>query len=191
MGSLNCSSGVRDVESMSLKGQAPRIVGFPLRGEWIAVNTPAHRIPSHGTDYLAQRYAYDFVMTDYQGHIFVAQADVKYLFGRIPVRDSRAWAQPVIAPLSGTVVDARDGWRDRSELNFFRDWFRSTLVPALQRGHDWRSLTGNYVIIQWEETFFLLAHLRCGSLRVRTGGFISEGEVLGEVGNSYQNAFYE
>lgn len=41
------------------------IVDFPLRGEnWVAVNSPGDRIPSHGTDILAQRYAFDFFRTD-------------------------------------------------------------------------------------------------------------------------------
>ena len=44
---------------------APVVVDFPLRGEgWMAATTPAHRVPSHGTDMLGQRYAYDFVKVD-------------------------------------------------------------------------------------------------------------------------------
>ncbi len=39
----------------------PITVDFPLRGEWVAGTTPAERIPSHGTDALGQRYAYDFL----------------------------------------------------------------------------------------------------------------------------------
>ena len=27
-------------------------VEFPLRGEWVAANTPAERVPSHGTNQL-------------------------------------------------------------------------------------------------------------------------------------------
>ena len=43
----------------------PVVVEFPLRGEdWMAVTTPAHRVPSHGTDMLGQRYAYDFLKVD-------------------------------------------------------------------------------------------------------------------------------
>ena len=38
--------------------ERPVVVDFPLRGEnWMAVTTPAHRVPSHGTDMLGQRYA--------------------------------------------------------------------------------------------------------------------------------------
>ena len=41
------------------------VVDFPLRGEdWVAVNSPADRIPSHGVDILGQRYAFDFVRVD-------------------------------------------------------------------------------------------------------------------------------
>jgi hypothetical protein len=32
-----------------------RIVEFPLRGEWHAAQSPADRIPSHGSDILGQR----------------------------------------------------------------------------------------------------------------------------------------
>jgi hypothetical protein len=42
------------------------VVGLPLRGEWVAVRTPAHRIPSHGTDRFGQRYAFDFVRSDHR-----------------------------------------------------------------------------------------------------------------------------
>jgi hypothetical protein len=42
------------------------VVEFPLRGEWAAVRTPAHRVPSHGTDMLGQRYAFDFVRPDHR-----------------------------------------------------------------------------------------------------------------------------
>jgi hypothetical protein len=55
------------------------VVDFPLRGEhhrerrhcasdhlktWVAVDTPGDRIPSHGTDMLGQRFAYDLLMVD-------------------------------------------------------------------------------------------------------------------------------
>ncbi len=42
------------------------VVEFPLRGEWSVERTPARRIPSHGTDLLGQRFAYDLVRTDHR-----------------------------------------------------------------------------------------------------------------------------
>jgi hypothetical protein len=39
----------------------PIVVHFPLRGGSTAFHTPAEKVPSHGTDQLGQRFAYDFV----------------------------------------------------------------------------------------------------------------------------------
>jgi len=44
--------------------EAAVVVDFPLRGERIAVTSPGDRIPSHGVDMLAQRFAYDLIRTD-------------------------------------------------------------------------------------------------------------------------------
>ena len=43
----------------------PIIVEFPLRGEWKAANSPGDKVPSHGTNKLATRYAYDFIQVDW------------------------------------------------------------------------------------------------------------------------------
>lgn len=44
----------------------PIIMGFPLRGEWLSPNTPGTKIPSHGTNQLGTRYAYDFIQVDWK-----------------------------------------------------------------------------------------------------------------------------
>lgn len=43
---------------------------------------------------------------------------------------------------------------------------------------------GNYVILKCGAVYPLLAHLRCGSVRVKQGDRVRAGEQLGEVGNS-------
>ena len=42
-------------------------IGFPLRGEWLAPTTPAEKIPSHGTDRMGLRYAFDFLQVNFEG----------------------------------------------------------------------------------------------------------------------------
>ncbi len=42
------------------------VVDFPLRGEWMAPNTPGKKIPSHGTNQLGQRYAIDLLQVDWE-----------------------------------------------------------------------------------------------------------------------------
>lgn len=44
----------------------PILVSFPLTGEWLSPNTPGSKIPSHGTNQLGTRYAYDFIQVDWE-----------------------------------------------------------------------------------------------------------------------------
>ncbi|MEZ5497951.1 MAG: hypothetical protein R3E77_00840 [Steroidobacteraceae bacterium] len=67
---------------------APIPVAFPLRGEWTAMNTPGHRLPSHGTDLLAQTYAHDFVRLDRQARgskFFRDRSLLRYLVFGVPL----------------------------------------------------------------------------------------------------------
>ena len=47
--------------------QGPALLALPFTGRWIARNSPARRIPSHGTDLLGERYAIDFIGVDERG----------------------------------------------------------------------------------------------------------------------------
>lgn len=60
------SSTMRDGRAAMDELAHPVVVEFPLRGEWLVERTPSSRIPSHGTDALGQRFAYDFVRTDHR-----------------------------------------------------------------------------------------------------------------------------
>ena len=61
-----CGYGGLKTRSDEMKGfEDPVIIGFPLRGEWLAPNTPGSKIPSHGTDQLGERYAFDFLQVDW------------------------------------------------------------------------------------------------------------------------------
>ena len=43
----------------------PIIMAFPLRGEWLAPQTPGTKIPRHGTNRLGTRYAFEFIQVDW------------------------------------------------------------------------------------------------------------------------------
>ena len=43
----------------------PITLESPLKGEWMVMNSPGSKVPSHGTDYLAQTYAYDLLQVDW------------------------------------------------------------------------------------------------------------------------------
>ena len=134
----------------------PVVVDFPLRGEWAAANTPAHRIPSHGTDMLGQRYAFDFVRIDDRNgfHIHPAGTLRSYVVGG-RTRECYGWGQTVHAPFDGEVVEAVDGVPERAWLHLVRELAlvlknAVTFDPA-KRGLD--PVLGNHVIMRTGETF--------------------------------------
>jgi hypothetical protein len=161
------------------------VVEFPLRGEWTAINTPAHRIPSHGTNNLGLRYAFDFIRISRKPLRYLSSKNVlRHAFGHVSVKDCFGWAQPVYSPCEGKVVTTRDGWPDIMELNSLRDSFNALVHTPKLDGDDFRPLAGNYVIVHSERFSAVLAHLRNGSVKVTEGQHVKTGDLLGEVGNS-------
>ncbi len=162
-------------------------VEFPLRGEWAAATTPAHRIPSHGTDLLGQRYAYDLVRIDGRKgfHLHPAGALRSYLIGG-RTRDCYGWGQPIHAVFDGEVVEAVDGVPERAWLHVVRELAlviknAVTFDPA-KRGLD--PLLGNHVIVRTDETYALFAHLAPGTVAVEAGQTVRAGDLVGNVGHT-------
>ena len=159
-------------------------VAFPLRGEWAALHTPAERVPSHGTNYFGQRYAYDFARLLGPYDKAYRRPILCHLFGVVKAEDCYGWSAPVLAPFDSEVIMAGDGWQDRERLNFMWDLLRASFFAQDATPEDYRPLTGNYILLEGQPGVTLLAHLRRGSLRVRAGQSVSEGESIAEVGNS-------
>jgi murein DD-endopeptidase MepM/ murein hydrolase activator NlpD len=148
------------------------------------VNTPAKRVPSHGTDYFGQRYAIDFVRADETGRRFHQGSQAKHLLARTPVAAFFSWDEPVYSVFEGDVTAVGDGWPDRARINAFWELIRATLFATGPRGTDYRPLAGNYVIIEGEVGFAMYGHLRNGSVGVRPGEGVDAGVHIGRVGNS-------
>jgi hypothetical protein len=166
----------------------PVVVDLPLRGEWCAVNTPSYKVPSHGTDFFAQRYAFDFSRMDPSGTWFYPGeigALLRHVTTGLPAHRFYCWDQAVHAAFSGRVVAARDGWPDRVRVLLPRELLRSQFArPGPFQNDDYRSLAGNFVIVEGHEGIAFYAHLRKGSIRLSEGQPVSTGEVIGTVGNS-------
>jgi hypothetical protein len=88
----------------------PVVVEFPLRGDgWMAVTTPAARIPSHGTDLLGQRYAYDFIRVDERpGARFHRAGMLRTNLIGVAAQECYAWGATVHAPVDGAPVTRND-----------------------------------------------------------------------------------
>jgi len=165
---------------------SPVVVEFPLRGEgWVAVTSPADRIPSHGTNMLGQRFAYDFLMTDDRrgGHYHRASRLCTLLLG-VPTHECFAWGAPVHSPFGGVIVRAVDGFPERLRVHPIREAalaIRNALTFSPER---MPQILGNHVIIRGDGVFAGLVHLAPGSVAVTEGQVVDVGEVIGRVGHT-------
>ena len=165
----------------------PVVVEFPLRGEWAAATTPAHRIPSHGTDQLGQRYAYDLVRIDSRKgyHLHPAGTLRSYLIGG-RTRECYGWGQPVHAAFDGEVVEATDGVEERAWLHVVRELALATknafTFDPTEHGLD--LVLGNHVIMRKGPICALFAHLAPGSVAVEAGQTLRAGDTIGRVGHT-------
>jgi hypothetical protein len=90
--------------------------------------------------------------------------------GSSKLDDYGCWGTPVLAPIAAKVHRAGDGVDDLAPGETLAD-------PA--------KLLGNYVILELEtRTYLVIAHLQNGSVAVKTGDAVSEGQLLGRCGNS-------
>jgi len=160
------------------------LLEFPFRGRWRVENSPARRVPSHGTTAFGSSFAIDFVNVDKDGRsalltwrsLVAAESPERFL----------GFGVPILSPVTGTVVATHDQEPDhdgrRSQI---------TLIPyALgQAGRARRGaagLAGNHVVIALSDhgPFALVAHLKEGSVRVEVGDQVRAGEPIGQCGNS-------
>ena len=159
-----------------------QVVEPPVTGPWRALNSPATKVPSHGTHSLGQTYAIDLTLEPDDGS--------RPEFGSGPQwrrpAEYPAFGRPVASPVTGTVVRVHDRRRDHRARSGWVSIVYLLVVEGFVRqvgGARW--MTGNSVVVRAEDgTHAVLAHLRRGSVLVRPGDRVTAGEQLAECGNS-------
>ena len=152
---------------------APPVLALPVSGSWRI--TQGHTCDTkHRQGRLGGEYAWDLVAVTETGHSGVPGFDASHKND-----DSATFGRKVTAPLAGTIVSVADGTDDNDAQREFPS--RSAVESA--RAPLW--IFGNHVILDaGGGVFVLLAHLRKGSLAVKPGQAVREGDVLGRAGNS-------
>ncbi|MGB5554444.1 MAG: peptidoglycan DD-metalloendopeptidase family protein [Flavobacteriaceae bacterium] len=132
---------------------------LPFKEEWFVFwggTTPVQNYHMESSD---QQYAYDLLMV-VDGASFVGDSlvnDNYLVFGK-----------DIIAPCDAKVVKVINDVHDN--------------VPGVLNAEQ---LTGNTVVLETERgEFILLAHLKEGSIVVEEGQEVSQGDLLGQCGNS-------
>ena len=133
---------------------------LPFRGEWYVLWGGDTREINQHHDVPSQRFAFDFLAMDAQGHTHKGDGthnEDYYVFGR-----------EILAPADGVVTDVIEGVRDN--------------VPGSMNPY---SALGNAVFIRHKDyEISVMAHFRLGSIRVRAGDRVFRGQVIGLCGNS-------
>lgn len=129
---------------------------LPIQGEWLI--TQGH--DGEHTHKLDWAYAWDFEMEDKDGN--------RYSGEQHTLADYYAFAKPVYASAAGYVSKVWDGVVDNP-------------VMQINTRENW----GNYISISHGNGLFsFYAHLKQGSLKLKVGDYVKQGDKLGQVGNS-------
>jgi hypothetical protein len=160
-------------------------LSLPFEGRWLARNSPARRVPSHGTDLLGGRYAIDFIGVDDRRRT-ADRRDWRTWFATEPPERYFAYGRPILAPADGIVAAVHDGEIDHAGRRSPLSLVPYALGQAARLRQGVRAIAGNYVVIALPSggAFVALVHLRSGSLRVAVGEEVAAGQRLGQCGNS-------
>lgn len=147
-------------------------IASPLKGEWAIFNPPGH-----------PKLAFDFLAVNSDKSPYRKFSFTRHLISFITVEDTFTWSMPIYSPASGEVIESYDGEPDRKRICFLYDLFRLLLNKPKESG-GFGPFGGNHIMIQNGEFFILLCHLKEGSILVKKGDKVTEGQEIAAVGNS-------
>lgn len=138
---------------------------LPFEGRWAVVNGSVEKTLSHSWGMLPQRYAYDFLILNEEGrsfHDLETEAMNYYCYG-----------QKVLAPADGVVVQASQRMSD------------SKIYGDGKIDYNIKDIRGNYIIIKHNKhEYSFIAHIKPGSILVKKGQEVRQGEEIARCGNS-------
>lgn len=143
--------------------EKPVLLDFPLKsGLYHIFHGGSNVSLNYHSAYPAFKYAYDIFKQDYWG--FRTKKGILYSQN---LNDYHIFDDIVYSPCDGVVVKAVNDQED--------------MIPPAS---DIKNPGGNYLIIRFDETKIVLAHLKKGSLLVKTGETVTKGQPVARIGNS-------
>jgi murein DD-endopeptidase MepM/ murein hydrolase activator NlpD len=142
---------------------------FPLKGQFVVAG--GHDFNEEHKGEWSQQYAYDILALGPHYEIVKTNGETN--------EDFFAWGREILAPAGGTIVYARNDVQDNPHPDVvLTNVFLKLPEPM------W-AVAGNVVVIDHGNgEFSLLAHMQKGSVRVKAGDKVRQGQVLGLLGNS-------
>jgi murein DD-endopeptidase MepM/ murein hydrolase activator NlpD len=160
--------------AVSVNRDAPITISPPVRGtSWLAgigpdpEAVPAHArlvYPSGGQVYMPQRFATDWVKVGPDGKLFHGDSTKN--------QNHYSFRQELLAVGDGVVRRIKTGVADN-------------IPPDVTERMTTETVAGNYVLLQLDSgVFAFYGHMAAGSITVREGQRVRQGEVIGRIGNS-------
>ncbi len=135
-------------------------MSLPFRGEWAVFWGGDTKELNYHVAVRFQKNAFDIIQTDESGKSYKNDGKKN--------EDYYAFGQDIIAPCNGEVVFAVDGIKDN--------------VPGMKNTF---YIPGNAILLKTtNKEYILLAHFKQGTVKVRQGDKIKQGQLLGLCGNS-------
>lgn len=156
-------------------------VESPVRGRWLAMNSPASKFPSHGVRMYGQAHAIDLVCEpDRTSRPAFGTGSVMR-----PNEDYPAFGQPVFAMVDGVVVMSSDWRRDHRARSTLLGVLYLMIEGIIREFGGPGLIVGNHVTIRTNDGLYAaVAHLQKGSVTVRVGDTVRSGDPIAKCGNS-------
>ncbi|GAA4283205.1 hypothetical protein GCM10022261_07360 [Brevibacterium daeguense] len=164
----------------------PLELDYPFTGRWRVRNSPANRIPSHGTTLFGLSYAIDFVPVDENGRS--APFTPGSFIRPEPPTTFVGFGRVITSPVDGEVVGLHDTEPDHDSYRGLPSVrYALTQRQRLRRG--WLNVIGNHVLIETAispgtRVVVALCHLQQASVAVKAGQSLRRGDRIGLCGNS-------
>lgn len=157
-------------------------LAYPFAGRWLTQNSPANRVPSHGTALFATSFAIDFVPVNEAGR--TAPITFGSLWRPEPAERFPGYGRPILAPVHGVVVGVHDTAPDHQAFRGLPS-VGYALAQRRRAAAGWVALAGNHVMIQTRDGLVIaVCHLQHRSVQAKLGQSVRVGEPLGHCGNS-------
>ncbi|HSE43074.1 MAG TPA: M23 family metallopeptidase [Acidobacteriota bacterium] len=163
--------------------RSPNKYIYPLQGVWYMQSIP--NVTSHHRWMSQTEFGIDFLKLNENGSLYKTD-------GKTP-EDFYAYGQPVLAAADGIVVlainDAVQNWdawlpRSGESEEEFSKRSEKYHLDAMKKDM-YRAVTGNLVAIEHPGgEYSAYAHLKTGSVRVKPGDRVKQGQQIAEVGDT-------
>ena len=142
---------------------------LPFTGKWTVTSGGVEKELSHSWEAINQRYAYDFIMVDFEHY---RDTGKWYPGDETDLHSYTCYGKDILAAADGVVVKVSDKHPD-------------SRVTGYEVFCDAWDIRGNHIVIKHaDREYSVSCHLAPNSISVKVGDRVKQGDVIAKCGNS-------